>query len=144
MKGTAVPSGTAVTFLAMLVLYDGVCGFCDASVQWLLRHDTEGRLTYAPLQGETAAGIRAAHPELPRDLDSIVLIDGTRAYWRSEAIFRILQAIPRWRFLAGLRVLPRPLTDLGYRFVAAVRLRIWGRLDACRVPSPAERARFLP
>lgn len=128
----------------MLVLYDGVCGFCDASVQWLLRHDTEGRFQYAALQGETAAGVRAAHPELPQDLDSIVVVDGTRTYWRSEAVFRILRELPRWRVLAWFAVLPRPLTDLGYRLVASVRLKIWGRLDQCRVPTPGERARFLP
>lgn len=128
----------------MLVLYDGVCGLCDASIQWLLRHDPDGRFRYAPLQGETAAAIRRAHPELPSDLDSIVVVDGTRAYWRSEAIFHILAQLPGWRLLARLRWLPRSLTDLGYRLVAAVRFRVWGRLDRCRVPAPDERARFLP
>lgn len=128
----------------MLVLYDGVCGFCDASIQWLLRHDPHGHFRYAPLQGETAAGIRSLHPELPQDLDSIVVVDGARLYWRSEAVFQILHHIPRWRVLALLGVLPRPVTDLGYRIVAAVRFRIWGRLAQCRIPTSDQRARFLP
>lgn len=128
----------------MLILYDGVCGFCDWSVQFVLRHDEAGRFRFAPLQGPTAAAARAAHPELPADLDSIVLIDGERAWWRSEAVFRVLRELPGWRFLAWLGLIPRPLTDAGYRLFAALRHRVFGRLEACRVPSPAERARFLP
>ena len=128
-----------------VVLYDGLCGFCDASVQFLLDHDPDGVFAFAPLQGDTAKQLLAAHPEVPADLDSIVLIDGPVAAWRSRAVFLICgrMAWP-WRAIAWLRFLPRPLIDLGYRFVARIRYRIWGRLDRCRVPGPAERARFLP
>lgn len=137
---------------APLVLYDGVCGLCDRSVQWLLDHDTHGRLQFAPLQGETAAQIRARHPELPEGLDSILLVENPhssdgreRIVWHSHAIFRILGHLPPpWRGLRWLSLIPRPLTDLAYRFVARVRYRIWGTLDACRLPSPEEAARFLP
>ena len=132
-----------------LVLYDGLCGFCDGAVQWLLSRDKAGNLTYAPLQGETAAAVRARHPELPDQLDSIIFVeqDGAheRVYWYSRAAFRIATYLPSpWRALRLLGLIPRFLTDLGYRIVAKARYRIWGRLDACRLPSPEERARFLP
>jgi predicted DCC family thiol-disulfide oxidoreductase YuxK len=135
----------APTLPPRLVLFDGECGFCDASVQWLLDHDPEGRICFSPLQGETAAAIRA-RGGWPEGLDSIVYVeDGERLSWRSTAAVRIARALPwPWRVLAGFWLVPWPLRDLGYRMVAAVRYRIWGRRDACRLPAPEEAARFLP
>jgi len=131
-----------------IVLFDGVCGFCDAAVGWLVRCDPEGRLRFAPLQGATAAELRARHPEIPGGLETLVYVDasggGERAYLRSEAVFRACAAIsgaPPWVPLAAR--LPRALTDLVYRIFARVRYRVFGRLDACRVPAPGERARML-
>jgi predicted DCC family thiol-disulfide oxidoreductase YuxK len=128
-----------------LVLYDGECGLCDRSVQWLLRHDRRGVLRYAPLQGETArAFVPAGKP-----VETIVFVergdDGqVRLSERSRAAFAILGRIGGpWRVLSWLRVLPAFFTDLFYRFVARNRLRWFGRVDACRLPDPAVRARFL-
>ena len=128
-----------------LVLYDGVCGFCNASVQWLLAHDASRRLRYAPLQGPTAAALRARLPAIPADIDTIVFIEGGEVYLRSAAAFRMASHLPApWSWLRGFGLLPRALTDLAYRAVAAVRYRIWGKLDACPIPGAAERALFLP
>ena len=131
-----------------LVLYDGVCGFCDASVRWLLAHDGRAVFRFAPLQGDAAAALRERHPEIGDSLEGIAYVDASdgseRVHLRSEAVFRILAELdPPWRWLATLRFLPRPLTDLGYRIFARLRYRVFGRLDRCRVPSPAERCRFL-
>jgi predicted DCC family thiol-disulfide oxidoreductase YuxK len=131
-----------------LVLYDGVCGFCDASVRWLLARDERGRFRFSPLQGAAAAALRERHPEIGDSLDSIAYVDASdgseRVHLRSEAVFRILAELDRpWRWVAMLRWLPRPLTDLGYRIFARLRYRVFGRLDECRVPTPAERQRFL-
>ena len=132
-----------------LVLYDGECGFCDRAVQWLLRVDREGRYRFAPLQGPAGAGVRRRHPELPADLDSIILVESTaageRLYWRAEAMFRICADLRSpWRMLSWLGWLPPGLADRGYRLFARNRHRVFGRLETCRVPSPAERDRFLP
>ncbi len=132
-----------------VLLYDGVCGLCDSVVQWVLDHDPEGRFHLAPLQGETADALRARHPSIPRDLDTMVVVttgpEGERVFLRSAAAFQVARALGGWlRPLSWLAILPRPLTDLGYRMVAASRYRLFGKLDACRLPSPSERARFLP
>ncbi|GDX81454.1 thiol-disulfide oxidoreductase [Deltaproteobacteria bacterium] len=128
-----------------LVLYDGVCGFCDSSVQWLLAHDSERRLQFAALQGATAEALRERFPGMPRDIDTVVFVDEDRIFLRSAAAFAILRHLPApWSWVAIWRFLPSPLTDIGYRMVAAMRYRIWGKLDACRIPKPEERARFLP
>jgi len=133
--------------IAGIVLFDGVCGFCDAAVRWLVRHDPEGRLRFAPLQGATAARLRARHPALPEGLETLVYVDGDargeRVYLRSQALFRACAAIAAPRWVGLLARLPRGLTDAGYRIVARLRYRVFGRLDACRVPGPGERERML-
>lgn len=136
------------TLPARVVLYDGECGLCDRSVQWILDHDPQGRFSFAPLQGPTAAALRVAHPQIPQELSTMVLVrtDGgsRQVQLRSRAVLSILGEIGGlWGVLGWLRVLPAALTDLGYRAVAALRYRLWGRLDACRLPQPHERARFL-
>jgi predicted DCC family thiol-disulfide oxidoreductase YuxK len=132
-----------------LVLYDGVCGLCNGTVQWLLDHDQAGKLQFAPLQGETTAALRARHPEIPVDLDSVILVEREngeeRLFWRSTAILRLAAylGLP-WSIASIFGFLPQILTDLPYRLIAALRYRLFGKLDACRLPRPEERARFLP
>lgn len=132
-----------------LVLFDGVCVFCNGAVRKLIAADPNASLRFAALQGETAETLRERHPEIPRDVDTIVLVeaasDEERIHLRADAVFRIAALVPGpWRRLAWLRILPGWLTDLGYRVFARLRYRIFGRLDACPVPDPAIRARFLP
>jgi len=142
----AQPSAAA---FERLVLFDGVCGFCDASVRWLMERDPSGRLQFAPLQGEAAASLRARHPEIPSDIDTLVYVERTAAgeqvYLRSRAVLRIgaeLEPRPGWLRLVAW--LPAPIADLGYRLFASLRYRLFGKLDACRLPGADERGRFLP
>lgn len=133
----------------VLILYDGLCAFCDASVHWLLDRDAANVFRFAPLQGATAKGLRQRHPGIPDDLDSLVVVDtlggDERVYLRSAAVLRILAELPSpWRQLRALGVLPGSLLDLAYRAFARLRYRMFGRLDACRVPSADDRARMLP
>ena len=131
-----------------VVLFDGVCVFCDGAVRWLMARDPQERLRFAPLQGETAAALRARHPQIPESLETMVLVEGApgdEVVWMdSAAVFRTLSLLQSpWRHLALLRVLPRFLTDAGYRLFARLRYRLFGRRDACAIPAPAEAARFL-
>jgi predicted DCC family thiol-disulfide oxidoreductase YuxK len=136
---------SAPTVADPIVLYDGVCGLCHRAVAWLVAHDRERRLWFAPLQGETAARLRAAHPEIPGDLDSVVLVEGGRVHLRSQVFLRGARHLAwPWRLGWWLRWLPPALLDPAYRAVARVRYRVFGRFEACRVPAAADRARFLP
>ena len=132
-----------------VVFFDGVCGFCNQAIRWLMDRDPDRRLHYASLQGDAAAAARTRHAEFPRDVDTVVLLergsDGERIHLRSDAVLRIIAAIDTpWRRLAWLRVLPRPILDWGYRLFARHRYRMFGQLDACPTPSEDERARFVP
>jgi predicted DCC family thiol-disulfide oxidoreductase YuxK len=127
------------------VLYDGVCGLCHRAVSWLASRDRRRQLVFAPLQGETAARLRALHPEIPLDLDSVVLVDEGRVYLRSGAFLHAARYLAApWRWAAWLGWLPGPVLDPIYLLVARVRYRVWGRFEACRVPAGEEEGRFLP
>ena len=132
-----------------LVLYDGHCGMCDATVQWILKHDSAHQFQMAPLQGVTAAEILSRHPELPADLDSILLVQktagGESITWESGAFFRIAAQLDLpWRLLRLGALFPRWVSDPVYRFVARHRLKVFGRLDTCRIPDATQINRFLP
>ena len=128
-----------------LVLYDGVCGLCDRSVQFLLRVDRDRALMFAPLQGETVAALRPRHPEISEKIDTVAYLEEGRVYLRSRAFVRLTRHLPYpWKLVSWLWIVPAPLMDLFYRLVARVRYRVFGKLDTCRIPAPDERVRFLP
>lgn len=128
-----------------VVLYDGECGLCHRSVKFILRHERDDELRFAPLQGETAAALRARHPSIPANLDTVVLVDRDRVYLRSKAFLYLARHLRGpWSWAYRVRWFPGVVLDLLYRVVAAVRYRVWGKADACELPSPAQRTRFLP
>jgi predicted DCC family thiol-disulfide oxidoreductase YuxK len=128
-----------------IVLYDGVCGLCARSVRWILRHERDHALMFAPLQGPTAAALRARHPRIPESIDTVVFVDGGRAHLRSKAFLYLAQHLRApWRWAHAFRWFPGFVLDLGYRLIAVTRYRLWGKVDACELPSPEQRARFLP
>ncbi|MEZ4757233.1 MAG: DCC1-like thiol-disulfide oxidoreductase family protein [Flavobacteriales bacterium] len=126
-----------------VVFYDGHCGLCDRSVQWLLRMDRRAALRFAPLQGTTASKV------LPRSIathmDSFVLLDGNGVHLRSDAAIRVLEHLGgAWRSIRLLRLMPRVMRDSVYDLIARRRHRWFGRMEHCRLPGPGEGARFLP
>src|SRR5688572_32991168 len=102
----------------LVLLYDGLCGFCDATVQFILKHDRRGSMQFAPLQGDFARGLLARHPALAA-IDSLVLIEqdargAERVSVRSEAVLRIADYLGgAWRVARLLKVVPRSLRDAG-------------------------------
>jgi predicted DCC family thiol-disulfide oxidoreductase YuxK len=128
---------------APIVFFDGVCGFCNHSINWLIVRDIKHRLRFAPLQGSTAQSQLPA--QVRQNLDTLVLVSEGRLYTRTAAVSRILMLLGGCWKLAGilLWLVPSPLRDLGYRLVAKVRYRLFGKRDTCRLPTPDERSLFL-
>jgi predicted DCC family thiol-disulfide oxidoreductase YuxK len=138
----------------LLIIFDGQCGLCNRSVRWLLRHDQFDRMRFVPSDSPLVQPLLARH-----SLDAATTVgnSGTmlvaqavdtpaeQLFLRSNAILALLRQLPLpWPALgATLRLIPRPLRDLGYRLIARFRYRIWGRLDACPIPTAEERSRFL-
>lgn len=127
-----------------VLLYDGVCSLCDASVLFVIDRDPAALFRFASLQSESGRRLAAIHGIVSGDLDTVVLVADGRAFVRSDAVLGVAARIGRpWSWLRGARVMPRPIRDALYRFVARNRLRWFGRRDACRIPTPDLRVRFL-
>lgn len=127
-----------------IVLYDGVCGFCNRSVQLILRHDRRGRFRFAALQSEVGRALLRRHGLATDDLDTFVLVVGGRAYVRSTGALRVARTLGgAWALLSALSIVPRPLRDFAYDVIARNRYRIFGKADACMLPPPEARSRFL-
>lgn len=127
-----------------IVIFDGVCNFCDHTVNFILRHEAEAQLLFVPLQTSTGARILRELGFDPEDAKTFVFIDGGRAYSRSAAAVRLARHLRwPWRALTAVWIIPRPLRDYGYSLIAANRYRWFGRKDTCMIPSPEVSQRFV-
>jgi predicted DCC family thiol-disulfide oxidoreductase YuxK len=131
-----------------IIFFDGVCGLCNRTIDFVLREDRERLFLYSPLQGETFRSIKQDYPET-LNTDSIFVLrrspEKETLLQKSDALIYIVDRLPSYRWLAAIgRMLPAPIRDSVYRLIAATRYRIWGKRDSCRLPTAEERARFLP
>lgn len=129
-----------------MVLFDGVCNLCNGTVQFILRHDPQGQFRFASQQSEAGQRLLARHGISASNAlaDSVVVIEGDRVWLESDAALHILHRLGRgWGVLYLLRWLPKPLRDAVYRWVARHRYRIFGKREACPMPSAEFAGRFL-
>lgn len=145
---------SALNFGKLLVIFDGHCGLCDSLVRWLVRRDRLDRLRFAASESEKVAGLLARQgfgALNPATGPETILVvrdpngPAEQLLVRSDAVAALLKELPQpWPLAATiLKLVPRPLRDLGYRLIARWRYRIWGRLQSCPVPAPEDRDRFL-
>jgi len=138
-----LPGSTAST---PVVLFDGVCNLCNGAVTFIIDRDPKNVLRFASLQSRAAAEmLQSMRRQAPAaEPDSILLVEGGRVYDRSSAVLRIARYMSgAWPLLAIFAVVPRPLRDLVYRWIASHRYAWFGKSSECRVPTPELRARFL-
>lgn len=129
---------------APILLFDGVCHLCDGAVRFILRRDPRGVFRFAALQSEAGRRLAAEHGVPAEALDTVILIEGGRAYERSEAALRVVRHLRfPWPAMGVFRVIPRGWRDRLYDAVARRRYRWFGRRETCAVPDPAVRDRFL-
>ena len=133
-----------------IIFYDGVCGLCNRLVQFLLKHDKHARLRFASLQSDFAERVLRRNGFDPKDLDTLHVVENydqpdERVLQRSNAILRAGRELGGvWGVLAAIaRIVPRPLRDSFYGFVAQNRYRVFGKYDTCMLPDPNQRSRFL-
>jgi predicted DCC family thiol-disulfide oxidoreductase YuxK len=129
-----------------ILFFDGVCNLCNAAVRFVIRQDRSARLRFASLQSAAGQAAQAAVRErLGRVPDSLILLENGRYHTESAAALRLASRLDGgWKLLGWLRILPAFLRDPLYRLIARRRYRWFGRSEACLIPSPALKARFLP
>lgn len=126
-----------------IVFFDGVCNLCNGAVQFILKRESQPRLKFAALQ--SAAFAQRAQPLMREIPDSIIFLEAGRLFTESDAVLRISRYLRQpWPVLGCLgRIIPRWLRNPLYRFIARHRYRWFGKREACYMPTPALRGRFL-
>lgn len=132
--------------MSWVLFFDGDCAFCSSSVRKVVRLDKRGVISFAPLQGEFSREHGFTH-HAAEDGGTMVLLresDG-RAFTYSDAWLELLNALGgAWRLLRVFRLVPKPLRDCFYRWVARNRYRFMGRKDQCDLPDPEVVKRLRP
>jgi len=127
-----------------LILFDGVCNFCNSSVQFVIKHDAAGYFKYAPLQGKNGQRILAENNMPISDFDTFILSEQGRIYQKSTAALRVARKLNGlWPLLYVFIIVPPFIRNFFYGLIAKNRYKLFGKKDACMIPSPEIRSRFL-
>lgn len=126
-----------------IIFYDGLCVFCTWSIRFVLKHDKQKRFRLCPLQSELAESI-ASQVTRDEDYQTVVALYQGQMYQKSDVTFFIVDELGGlWRTLLIFKIFPKFLRDAVYSLIARYRYRLFGKRQACYLPTPEERFRFL-
>lgn len=127
-----------------IILFDGVCNFCDASVQFIIKRDPAAHFLFTSLQSEKGLELTKKYA-IPEDVDSLVLIENGKAFTKSSAALRIAKKMDGlWHLFFVFILVPRKIRDIFYDYFATNRYKWFGKKeDACMLPSVEQRKRFI-
>lgn len=125
------------------LLFDGVCNLCNASVQWVLIHDSKGVFHFSALQSDHGQALLKQHGLETQHFDTVVLVDSNKILFRSDVPLEIVRRLGGfWQLLYVFKIVPKALRDLIYNWVAKNRYRWWGHREECMLPRPEWKGRF--
>lgn len=125
-----------------IILYDGVCGFCDQSIQFILKNKPDPSIRLVSFQSEM--GKQLCQQFYIKNMDAIVLIENDTYYDKSTAVLKIIEKLQtRWQYLKYFMVVPKFIRDIIYNFIAKHRYRLMGKAEQCRILTKQEKMYFL-
>lgn len=128
----------------VIILFDGVCNFCNSWVNFIIKHDKNNRLCFAPLQSEKAQELLALAGEKEYPMNSIVLIENDKIYKQSSAVLRITRYLNGGYFLfSGLLIVPSFIRNAVYNLISRNRYKWFGKKESCMVPTKELKEKFL-
>ncbi|PWA11805.1 thiol-disulfide oxidoreductase [Pueribacillus theae] len=126
-----------------IILFDGVCNLCNHSIQFIIKRDPNAVFKFASLQSDIGKELLKKHG-LNEDTDSFVLIENNKSYIKSSAALRVCRKLKApWNFFVLFFIVPRPVRDFIYDFIAKNRYRWFGKQESCMLPTPEIRKRFI-
>jgi predicted DCC family thiol-disulfide oxidoreductase YuxK len=130
--------------MSAVILFDGVCNFCDGAVNFIIARDGEGYFKFAPLQSEIGEKLLAENGIDKTNTDSVVLIEDGKVYTYSTAALRVARKLSgAWSWAYAFIVVPKFIRDFFYKLFAKYRYKMFGKKDECMLPTPEIRSRFL-
>lgn len=127
-----------------VVLFDGECNFCDASVNFILDHNSRKDLYFASLQSDYGQQILKKFHLPAKTFSTLLFVEEGKYYTRSTAALKIASRLDGvWKLLVIFRIIPQFIRDFAYNILARNRYKWFGKKDHCRLPTPEIRSRFL-
>ena len=127
-----------------IILFDGVCNLCNASVNFIIKHDKKAHFKFASLQSDAAKELLLQYNSKKINMDSIILIENNNLYEKSTAALRISKKLDNgFRFLYIFTIIPTFIRDYVYNYIAKNRYKWYGKKDACMIPTPELKDKFL-
>ncbi|WP_394232009.1 thiol-disulfide oxidoreductase DCC family protein [Niallia oryzisoli] len=126
-----------------IILFDGECNLCDFSVQFIIKRDKQALYHFTSKQSDVGQQLLKKH-RIPADLDSFILVEGEKCFYKSTAALRVCRNLEGgWKLLHYLIITPKPLRDYVYGMIAKNRYKWFGKKNSCILPSPDLTKRFL-
>lgn len=127
-----------------LLLFDGICHLCDASVRFIVKRDPAGKIKFAPIQSPLGSQLYAQHDLDPTAPSAMLFITPRGAFKASDAALEIGRTLGGpWKLALLFKILPRALRDASYYFIARHRYRWFGKDESCMMPTPELKTRML-
>jgi len=127
-----------------LVIFDGVCNFCNGTVNFIINRDAKGVFCFSPMQSDLAKQLAGKHLIKDVGVDTLLLLKNNTTYTRSNAALEIAKDLTGYWYLLNIfKIIPRPVRDFFYRVVARNRYALFGKRNECMVPTDAVRSRFV-
>lgn len=127
-----------------LILFDGVCNFCNSAVQMVIEIDRQKIFKFAPIQSELGQQLYRQHGLDPIDIQTLMLVDGDRVWTKSDAVLEVLSRLDGgWQVLGAFKMMPKSLRDWAYSEFARQRFVLFGRRETCSIPTPELQERFM-
>ena len=127
-----------------IVIFDGVCNFCNSAVIFIIRRDPKALFAFTPMQSESGKRLTEKYNAPIAGVDTILLIKNGQCYERTDAALEIARDLTGlWFMFRILKVLPRSFRDYFYKLFARNRYKLFGRREECMIPSTEVRDRFI-
>ncbi|BDB57358.1 thiol-disulfide oxidoreductase DCC family protein [Flavobacterium ammonificans] len=128
-----------------IILFDGLCNLCDATVQFIIKRDTKDVFRFVSLQSDLGCELLQKLPIEFQLIDSVILYESEKVFfYKSQAVFEIVKSIGGIYYcLLIFKLLPNAITNSVYDFIAKNRFRWWGKKESCLVPSKDLQSKFL-
>jgi predicted DCC family thiol-disulfide oxidoreductase YuxK len=127
-----------------IILFDGVCNFCNRTINIILKYDKDAYFQFAPSQSNAAMGIMQQFSLEQQAITSVILIDNEKVYTKTDAVIQIANRLSGWPSLFRfIKFIPKPIRDFAYDLIAKNRYTLFGKRASCRIPDASIQDRFL-
>ena len=127
-----------------IILFDGVCNFCNRTVNIILKYDQDLHFQFAASQSQAGINILQHYKLDQKASASVILIANEKVYTKTDAVIQIATHLKGWpRLFRLIQFIPKPIRDFGYDLVAKNRYALFGKMETCRIPDESTRHRFL-